>query len=196
MNQNINPEVSENQNTPQTPKTRVASSCFEWIEALIPALIVILILFTFLFRVITIDGPSMQPNLQNSNKVLVSCFDKHLSRGDIVVVDGKGTSLGKIIVKRVIATEGQTVNIDFQTGVVSVDDVALDESAYIENGITKDPGDVSFPQKVPAGHVFVLGDNRVVSEDSRFQEVGMIDQRYIIGKVQIMITPFSKFGKL
>lgn len=189
-------EISKNQNSIQLPKHGFTTSCFEWIEALIPALIVILILFTFLFRVITIDGPSMQPNLHNSDKVLVSCFDRHLSRGDIVVVDGKGTNLGKIIVKRVIATEGQTVNIDFQTGVVSVDGVALDESAYIENGITKDQGDVSFPQKVPAGHVFVLGDNRVVSEDGRFKEVGMIDQRYIIGKVQFMIAPISKFGKL
>lgn len=187
---------SENQDLTQTSKSSFASSCFEWIEALIPALIVILILFTFLFRVITIDGPSMEPNLNNADKVLVSCFDRQLSRGDIVVVDGKGTSLGKIIVKRVIATEGQTVNIDFQTGIVSVDGVELDESAYIENGITKDQGDVSFPQKVPTGHVFVLGDNRTVSEDSRFEAVGMIDKRYIIGKVKFMISPFSKFGKL
>ncbi len=180
----------------QASKSSFTSSCFEWIEALIPALIVILILFTFLFRIITVDGPSMLPNLENSNKVLVSCVDRHLSRGDIVVVDGKGTSLGKIIVKRVIATEGQTVNIDFQTGIVSVDGVELDESAYIENGITKDQGDITFPQKVPAGHVFVLGDNRIISEDSRFQAVGMIDERYIIGKVELMITPFSKFGKM
>ena len=159
-------------------------------------MIVILILFTFLFRVITIDGPSMIPNLNNGEKVLVSCFDRHLSGGDIVVVDGKGISLGKTIVKRVIATEGQTVNIDFQTGIVSVDGVQLDESVYIKNGITKDEGDVSFPQKVPAGHVFVLGDNRTISEDSRFEAVGMIDQRYIIGKVKSIILPFSKFGKL
>jgi signal peptidase I len=96
----------------------------------------------------------------------------------------------------VIATEGQTVDINFYTGIISVDGVALDESAYIENGITKDPGDVSFPQKVPAGHVFVLGDNRTVSEDSRFREVGMIDRRHIIGKVEFVITPFSKFGKV
>ena len=195
MNQNT--EVSENINPEQTHVNSFTASCFEWIEALIPALIVIIILFTFLFRVnIVVSGPSMEPNLLDGYKVFISCIDKHLSRDDIVVVDSKGTSLNKPIIKRVIATAGQTVNIDFQTGIVSVDGVELDESVYIENGITKDQGDVSFPQKVPVGHVFVLGDNRTVSEDSRYRAVGMIDQRYIIGKVNFIISPFSKFGKL
>ena len=171
--------------------------CFEWIEALIPSLVVVLFLFTFLFRAnIIVSGPSMEPNLLDGYRVFVSCIDRHLSRGNIVVVESSGTPLKKCIVKRVIATEGQTVNIDFQTGVVSVDGLALDESSYIQNEITKDQGDVSFPQKVPAGHVFVLGDNRTNSEDSRFEEIGMIDQRHIIGKVECIITPFSKFGKL
>lgn len=182
--------------TTETERRGFSAGCFEWVEALIPALIIILILFTFLFRVITVNGPSMMPNLQDGYKVLVSCTDRNFSRGDIVVVDSRGTKLDKIIVKRVIATEGQTVDIDFQAGVVSVDGTALDESAYIENGITKDQSDVTFPQKIPAGHVFVLGDNRTVSEDSRYADVGMIDQRYIIGKVKFMITPVSKFGKL
>jgi signal peptidase I len=193
LEQNTAPETSEKQSTAQ----RFTASCFEWIEALIPALIVIIIVFTFLFRVnIVVSGPSMEPNLLEGYKVFTSCIDRHLSRSDIVVVDGRGTSLNKCIIKRVIATAGQTVDIDFQTGVVSVDGIALDESAYIENGITKDPGDVSFPQKVPVGHVFVLGDHRTVSEDSRYRAVGMIDQRFIIGKVYFIISPFSKFGKL
>ena len=194
MNQNN--DTSELQPEEQGSVSRPASSCFEWVEALIPALIIILILFTFLFRVITVNGPSMMPNLQDGYKVFVSCFDRNFSRGNIVVVDGKGTNLDKIIVKRVIATPGQTVNIDFQTGVVSVDGKELDESAYIENGITKDQYDVSFPQKVPAGHIFVLGDNRTVSEDSRASDVGMIDERYVIGKAEFIISPYPKFGKL
>lgn len=189
-------DIPENQPSGEDSVTRPAIGCFEWIEALIPALIIILVLFTFLFRVITVNGDSMLPNLQNDYKVFVSCTDRNFSRDNIVVVDGRGTKLDKIIVKRVIATEGQTVNIDFQTGVVSVDGVALDESAYIENGITKDQYDLAFPQKVPAGHVFVLGDNRTVSEDSRASDVGMIDQRYIIGKAEFIISPFAKFGRL
>ncbi|WP_444640490.1 signal peptidase I [Caproiciproducens sp. R1] len=183
--------------SPETEKNSVARACFEWMEALIPALIIIMIFFTFLFRVnIVVNGPSMEPNLMDGYKLFTVCVEPGLARGDIVVIDAKGTSLEKRIVKRVIATEGQTVDIDFHTGIVSVDGVALDESAYIENGITKDEYDVTFPQKVPAGHVFVLGDNRTVSEDSRFSEVGMIDQRYIIGKVKFIIMPFGKFGQL
>ncbi|MDF2631475.1 MAG: lepB [Caproiciproducens sp.] len=195
MNQNA--QGLENHILQQTHRSYFTESCFEWIEALIPALIVILLLFVFLFRVnIIVNGPSMEPNLIEGYRVFVSCVDRRLMRGNIVVVERGGTALNKTIVKRVIATEGQTVDINFYTGIISVDGVALDESAYIENGITKDPGDVSFPQKVPAGHVFVLGDNRTVSEDSRFREVGMIDRRHIIGKVEFVITPFSKFGKV
>ena len=80
-------EVLEIQGPKQTHMNDFAKSCFDWIEALIPALIVVLILFTFLFRVITISGPSMEPNLVNDDKVLTFCLDRHLSRGDIVVVD-------------------------------------------------------------------------------------------------------------
>lgn len=181
----------------KTEKNSMASACFEWMEALIPALIVIMIFFTFVFRVnIVVNGPSMEPNLMDGYKLFTTCVESTFTRGDVVVIDAKGTSLDRRIVKRVIATEGQTVDIDFHTGIVSVDGVELDESAYIENGITKDEYDVPFPQKVPAGHVFVLGDNRTVSEDSRFSEVGMIDQRYVIGKVKFIIVPFEKFGQL
>ncbi|WP_255575796.1 signal peptidase I [Caproiciproducens faecalis] len=181
----------------KTEKNSIASACFEWMEALIPALIVIMIFFTFVFRVnIVVNGPSMEPNLMDGYKLFTTCVEPTFTRGDIVVIDAKGTSLDRRIVKRVIATEGQTVDIDFHTGIVSVDGMELDESAYIENGITKDEYDVPFPQKVPAGHVFVLGDNRTVSEDSRFSEVGMIDQRYVIGKVKFIIVPFEKFGQL
>ena len=128
--------TSETPEVPAKPsKSDFTLSCYEWVEALIPALVIIMVLFTFLFRVITVNGPSMMPNLKNGYKVLVSCTDRKLTRGDIVVVDGRGTSLHEIIIKRVIATEGQTVNIDFNTGVVSVNGVPLDESAYIENGI-------------------------------------------------------------
>lgn len=180
----------------QRPENTLVSSCFEWMEALIPAILAVLLLFTFLFRVITVNGPSMEPNLWNGYRLLVSCTDTALTRGDIVVIDAKGTSLGDVLVKRVIATEGQTINIDFQAGTVFVDGAQLDESAYIINGITKNQYDVKFPQTVPAGCVFVLGDNRTVSEDSRFQAVGMIEKRYIIGKVELILSPFSKFGKL
>lgn len=196
MNNNTSVEETNSLETDPNQKPNFTLNCFEWIESLIPALIIIIIFFTFLFRVITVNGPSMIPNLQNGYKILVSCTDNRPTRGDIVVIDAKGVKLNEIIVKRIIATEGQTVNIDFQTGTVYVNGAAIDESAYIKPGITKNQYDIAFPQTVPAGHVFVLGDNRIVSDDSRSTDVGMIDQRYIIGKVKFIITPFSKFGKI
>ncbi len=171
-----------------------AAGCFECVEELIPALAAVLFLFVFLFRLnIVVIGSSMEPNYRNGYRVFVSCLDRSFSSGDVVVVDAGGTHLNERIIKRVIATGGQTVDIDFKTGTVFVDGKALDESAYIENGITKDRSDVSFPCTVPAGHVFVLGDNRTVSEDSRSGMVGMIDSRYIIGKVLFTVSPFVGF---
>ncbi len=175
---------------------RVVLSCYEWMEALIPALLVIMAVFAFLFRIITVNGPSMQPNFTDGYKVLVSCFDRTFSLGDVVVVDAKATALHEVIIKRVIATQGQMVDIDFQTGTVSVNGVALDESTYIKNGITKNQYDLRFPQTVPRGHVFLLGDNRRLSDDSRSSDVGMVDQRYIIGKVKTVLIPYEKFGTI
>lgn len=173
---------------------KAVKGCYEWMEAIIPALILIMVFFTFVIRSITVSGPSMEPTLMDQYKVWVSCIGYAPQAGDIVVVDGSGTALDEVIVKRIIATEGQTIDIDFDNGYVYVDGQQLDESAYIQNGITRDQYDVEFPQTVPEGHVFVLGDNRIVSKDSRDSEVGMIDQRCIIGKVQMIYQPFSAFG--
>lgn len=186
-------DVTEMRPPQKMPAALFVQACYEWMEALIPALIVILIFFTLLFRVVTVSGPSMQPNLWDGNRLLVSCLPRAPKPGDIVVIDARATTLNRVLVKRVIATGGQTVNIDFQTGVVSVDGAKLDESAYIQNGITRNQYDVSFPQTVPEGHVFVLGDNRVVSEDSRFAQVGMIDERYLIGRAAVILTPVSEW---
>ncbi|MCI1964632.1 MAG: signal peptidase I [Oscillospiraceae bacterium] len=173
-----------------------AENCYEWVEALIISLTVIMVLFVFLFRVnIVVNGDSMKPNFHNGNRVLVSCVNGGYSQGDVVVIDEQATDLKERIIKRVIATGGQTVDINFATGTVSVDGQELDESAYIENGITKDQYDVDFPQKVPEGHIFVLGDNRSISEDSRFQEVGMIDSRYVVGKVIFLLNPFHSIAQ-
>lgn len=180
----------------ETARNSIAENCYEWVEALMISLTVIMVFFVLLFRVnIVVDGDSMKPNFHNGNRVLVSCVNGGLSQGDVVVIDEHGTGLKERIIKRVIATGGQTVDINFTTGVVSVDGKELDESAYIKNGITKDQYDVTFPQKVPEGHIFVLGDNRTISEDSRFKEVGMIDCRYVIGKVIFLLNPFHSIAE-
>jgi signal peptidase I len=176
-------------------------NCFEWVESIVTALIIVVVLFTFLFRIVTVSGPSMQPNLHDSYRLILSNLNYHPKQGDIVVISHT-TGLSEPIIKRVIALPGQTVDINNQTGRVSVDGKILDESAYIKNGITQVAQDSSsnpvlkFPQKVPDGHIFVLGDNRTISEDSRYEKVGMVDEKYIIGKAEFILFPFHHIGKI
>lgn len=191
------PESEEKAAPEKTPEKKgtFVEGCFEWAEAFIMPLIVVMILFVFLFRLnIVVIGPSMEPNYVEGNRVFVSCIDRNFTRGNVVVIDSDGTpQLNTRIIKRVIATEGQKVDINFDTGCVSVNGKVLDESAYIQNGITKRAGDVKFPLTVPKGKVFVLGDHRQVSDDSRYSDVGLIDTRYIIGKVEFLLSPFRGF---
>ena len=135
----------------------------------------------------------MLQTLQNGNKVIVTGLDYNPEVGDIIVIS-HGAELDKALVKRIIAVEGQTVDINSETGEVSVNNIVLDEP-YI-NGKTVAQGDMEFPLQVTEGNVFVLGDNRPISKDSRYKEVGLIDKDSIIGKVQLRIYPFSEFGKV
>lgn len=176
-------------------KRNLITNSYEWVEALISSLIAVVILFTFIFRVVNVSGPSMLPTLQSNDRVVLSSYFYKPHRGDVVVITHT-QKLREPIIKRVIALENQVVNIDFKTGIVSVDGVALDESAYISNGITTQPSDYTYPMQVPPGHVFVLGDNRSVSNDSRFSDVGMVDERYILGKAEMIVFPFNRFGKI
>ncbi|WP_283607535.1 signal peptidase I [Faecalispora anaeroviscerum] len=188
-----------NSNDPSPQPSAFTVSCFEWVDSLVMALVAVVILFTFLFRVVTVDGTSMLPNLYSGDRIVVSSYFYQPKQNDVVVLK-RTIGLTKPIVKRVIALPGQTVNIDYLTGTVSVDGKELDESAYIENGITHEPMTsealLQFPQTVPAGHIFVLGDNREVSEDSRFEAVGMVDERYILGKAEMILFPISRFGRI
>jgi signal peptidase I len=114
-----------------------------------------------------------------------------VEQGDIVVAT-KPYSGGEPIIKRVIATGGQTVNINFDLGVVFVDGEMIEET-YV-NTPTNVSYDMEFPVTVPEGSVFCLGDNRNHSYDSRATEIGMIDERYILGKVLLRVFPFGSFG--
>ena len=111
--------------------------------------------------------------------------------GDVVVIS-HGEIYQEPIVKRVIATEGQTLDINFQTGTVTVDGKVLDEP-YIKN-LTTRQGDGVIPSVIPKGYIFVMGDNRNRSLDSRSREVGLIDKNNVLGKVQCIIYPFSRIG--
>ncbi len=184
----------------EPPKPRRVSpavrSVMEWVETIVMAVVLVAVVFTFVARVITVDGVSMEPTYYNGDRVLVTKLVGQAQQGDVVIVVG---ALEEPIIKRVVATEGQTVDFDPELGEVTVDGQPLPGSVFgIEDGITfvpDLPGMVlEFPQTVPEGCVFVLGDNRDNSTDSRFVTVGMVDQRNILGKVVFNLYPVSKIG--
>lgn len=163
-------------------------SIFEIFEAIIAAFFVITLVFTFLFRVFSVDGPSMKPALQDGDKVVVSTVGYKATKGDIVVLSST-EGLKKPIIKRVIAVAGDTVDINFTTGVVTVNGI---EEHYTDE-LTTQQFDVAFPVTVPDGTVFVLGDNRGVSLDSRSTQVGCVDERLIVGKVLFRFFPLGNW---
>lgn len=174
-------------------KNGFAGSCYEWVEALIASLIVAVIIFTLFFRIVNVNGPSMLPTLKSGDRIVLSGWPYHPHRNDVVVVTHTA-KLHEPIIKRVIALENEVVDIDFKTGVVSVNGRPLEESDYLKRGTTEQRSDYTFPLTVPKGHVFVLGDNRSVSDDSRFSDVGMVDCRMILGKAECIVFPFDRAG--
>jgi signal peptidase I len=177
--------------TAQQPKTAKGQSAFEWYEALISAALVLVLIFSFFFRIIQVDGESMVPTLQNGEKLIVWGAGYEPQRGDVVIVDSY-TPYGKPLVKRVIAKGGDTICIDYETGTVAVNGEVLQEDYIAEP--TYLGYDVEFPYTVPEGTVFVMGDNRNNSLDSRSSYVGCIDERDILGKVLLCFLPVSDFG--
>lgn len=165
----------------------VSASIFDWVNSIIVAVVAVIILLTFCFRLINVDGTSMESTLINMDKVIVTELFYTPENGDVVVIS-HGEEYDKPLVKRVIATEGQTLDIDFGNNKIYVDGELLDEP-YIQGETIK--GDAEIPEVIPEGKVFVLGDNRPISLDSRYHEVGLIDVDSIIGKAQIVIIPHS-----
>lgn len=161
---------------------------YEWVQALVCSVLAVVMIFTFVIRLIGVDGHSMVPTLQNGDRLLVlnSMLYDDYKYGDIVVLR-KESFLTEPIVKRVIATEGQTVDIDFANGIVYVDGVALEED-YINDLTYTDEG-TEFPLTVPEGSIFVMGDNRNRSDDSRNSALGTVDTRYVIGRAVFLLFP-------
>ena len=177
--------------TAARPAAAKGQGAFEWYEALISAALVLVLVFSFFFRIIQVDGASMVPTLQNGDKLIVWGAGYEPQRGDVVIVDSY-TAYGKPLVKRVIAKGGDTISIDYASGIVTVNGEVLDEDYIAEP--TYLGYDVEFPYTVPEGTVFVMGDNRNNSLDSRSSYVGCIDERDILGKVLVSFLPFSDFG--
>ncbi|MEE1042845.1 MAG: signal peptidase I [Clostridia bacterium] len=196
----------------------------EWCVSIVVAVILALVIRTFFFTLVQVSGPSMENTLQNGDRLVVVKFNYEPKQGDIIVFRPDWHP-NEPYIKRVIATEGQTVDINFRTGKVYVDDVIYDEP-YIKN-VTNNNGDVKFPLTVPEDCVFVMGDNRQQSHDGRSLDVssvkddgyaddyyysyfdgetgkivekpiyyGCVDEDDIMGKAVLRLWPFNTFGGL
>lgn len=161
---------------------------YDWLDSLIYAILLILLIFAFFFRVVGVNGDSMNPTLQSGDWLTVSAITSEVKTGDIVVIT-QPNSLNEPLIKRVIAKGGDTVNIDFIEGTVTVNGKILYEPYIAEK--TEISGDYVYPLEIPEGYIFVMGDNRNDSLDSRFRTIGLIDERYVLGVAETRIYPFG-----
>ena len=180
--ENKNPDKQEKKYTPQQTLFREARD-------IIVVLLIFMLVYIFCFRMVIVVGSSMYDTLLNGDRLILisNVLYRDPKPGDIIVASKDSFRNGECIVKRVIATEGQEVDIDFTLGVVYVDGVALEEE-YISSPTMLYEG-VSFPLVVAEGCVFVMGDNRMDSKDSRSTEIGQIDCREILGKAVFLLFP-------
>ena len=191
-------------------KNSFLTEIYDLIETILTAFFVVSLILSYCVRMSDVDGPSMENTFHSEEKVIVLPWERDLSTGDVIVANTeyaylldddngiiKKEGLGKTVIKRVIATEGQTLDIDFNTGNVTVDGVLLNEP-YITGLTHNDEGGFTgqYPLTVPEGYVFVMGDNRSVSMDSRSPAIGLVSENRIIGKVVFRFFPFDKIGKI
>ena len=193
MNENIKNENKEDGVSFKNPASKFSGFCFEWLETFIQAIIIVVMLMTFAFRVVTVDGDSMRETLHHQDRLIVMRWDYTPKNGDIVVIS-QGRFIDKPIIKRVIATEGQSLEIDYEKGTVTVDGKVLNET-YIKESMWRQ-GDADIPKVIPKGYYFVMGDNRNNSADSRFTEVGLIPREHIVGKASFRVFPLNAIGAL
>ena len=165
---------------------------YEWIQSLMTALVICMAIFIFIIRVIDVSGSSMFPTLHDGDKMLVSNLFYTPHAGDVVVFKTDRYDPERALVKRVIATEGQEISIDFDRGIVYIDGLPVEEDYIAE--LTKTKLDFIGPQTVPEGCMFVMGNNRNASTDSRKKEIGMVDQRMLLGRAYYVIFPLSDTG--
>ncbi len=160
---------------------------------------IIVVIFSFFLRLTVVDGQSMENTLYNKEYLLVQTAFYEPRQGDIVVIHdpSKDGIYGKPLIKRVIAVGGQTIDIDFDTWTVTIDGNVVEEPYIkLDPNVSRLMSAWTYPLEVPKGEVFVMGDNRDHSGDSRSASVGTIDNRCIIGKAFLRFLPFDKFGIL
>ena len=180
--------TKKQEKTPVQAKKSAWYIVYSWLDSLVFAIIIILVVFSFVLRIVGVNGDSMNPTLENGQWLTVKAINQTIDRGDIVVITQPNV-LNEPLIKRVIAVGGDTLDINFDTGDVIVNDKVIKEP-YI-SAKTRKSGDFVGPITIPEGYVFVMGDNRNDSLDSRFNVIGLIDERYILGVVEYSLSPFG-----
>ena len=171
------------------------ASVYDWIRCIVFAIAIVVVCLTFVFRLVDVDGTSMNDTLQTKDKVVVTNMFYQPNNNDIVVIS-HGAKYEKPIIKRVIAKEGQTLKLDAENDRIIVDGVVIDEPYIKGTTFSGSYTDYDIPEVIPEGKLFVMGDNRQVSLDSRSSEIGLIDVKDVIGKAQVVAFPFDHFGYL
>ena len=168
----------------------VAFGVYTWVQAMVTAVVVVVLLFTFGVRLISVNGPSMQDTLYTGDELLIlNAAYCNFKAGDVVVINDYNATdpLNETLVKRIVAVGGQTVDIDFMEGEVYVDGHPLDEP-YIKEATYVTEG-LEFPVALAEDEVFVMGDNRNHSSDSRDSRLGPVKTGYLQGKVLLLLVP-------
>ena len=181
---------------PDTAAHSFTFQLYSWLQPVLFALTVLVIVSTFFGRLIGVDGDSMYPTLHDHDMLILQSIGYTPKGGDVVVLAPPTFQNGTPIVKRVIATGGQTVSVDYDAGTVTVDGKTLREH-YLGEPMRVNMGDQflgQYPVTVPEGKVFVLGDNRNASSDSRYPYIGLVDQRAVLGRAVWILLPWDHFG--
>ena len=191
--EHLEPQESGEEESRLSDRDALKVDLYFWLQALVMALVGLILVFTFIGRIIGVDGSSMMPTLHDHDMLLLQSIGYTPESGDVVVLSKKSFREGQPIVKRVIAVGGQTVDIDYESNTVYVDGVVLDEP-YILEPMRELPSHFATHVVVPEGSIFVMGDNRHNSTDGRSPELGVVDERCVLGRALFVLLPFQDIG--